>query len=274
MLAGAALHNGDYASFSRYRDKLTSQKGSNHGWALFSDAATAERDLNWDAALDKYKKCADDSDFIDPICSINVANIEFLQGNYSAAKADIDSVLAAHPRNPQAISEGIVISLRVGDTAEADRLHEVMVSLKPTFLDSIECLYYYGRNQPLLATSHCQASVRASPNDYGAWDNAAYVALDNGDFQTAVTYFSKSTQLFYASKDKHTVNQELDLWWGALTAEYYSGDKKRAKELYRSLQKTYPQYTTTLSLKQFPLLWSDTTVKLMDRAAADLQSSR
>jgi tetratricopeptide (TPR) repeat protein len=271
LLTGAAFHNRDYEAFRRLRTKLTSLKGNDNGWNLYVDGLTAQRELNWDVALEKYKKCDADSDFIDPVCLIAAATTELTQTNYSAAKTDIDKVLSEHPRNPDAVLQGIFINLRVGDIAEAERLHGVMNAIKPANADFMDCLYYYGRNQPLLATSHCQAAIRGNENNNTVWSNAGYAALDNGDFQSAITDFAKAWELFYASKEKHTVIEELDLWWGTLAAEYYSGDKKRAKELYRTLKKTYPQFATTIALKQLPLLWSDNTVKLMDKATEDLK---
>jgi hypothetical protein len=113
--------------------------------------------------------------------------------------------------------------------------------------------------------------MREHENDYGAWSNAGYVALDNGDFQSALAYFAKAWKLFYAPKDKHTGTQELDVCWGTIVAEYYSGDKKAAKNLYHALKENYPQYVVTTSLKQLPLVWSDATVKLIDKVAADLK---
>ena len=77
--------------------------------------------------------------------------------------------------------------------------------------------------------------------------------------------------MFYASKDKHTVTQEVDLCWGIIIADYYSGDKKSAKNLYREVKKNYPQLVTTTALKQLPLVWSDGTAKLIDRVAADFK---
>jgi len=271
LLAGAAFHNRDYEAFQRYRGQLTTLKGKDHAWNFYADGLTAQQELRWDDALDKFKKCAADGDMIDPICSIAAANTELTQSNYSAAKADIDEVLKTFPKNQDAVMSGIFINLRVGDYAEAERLHGIMNAIRPANADFMDCLYYYGRSQPLLATKPCQAAVQANQNSNTAWSNAGYAALDNGDFQSAISDFAKAWELFYASKEKHTVIQELDLWWGSMTAEYFSGDKKRAKELYNLLKKTYPQFTTTLSLKQLPLLWSDTTVKLMDKAEADLK---
>lgn len=180
-------------------------------------------------------------------------------------------MLSNHPRNQDVLSEGIFINLLVGNLGEADRLHEVLSSIKPANIEFTDCLYYYGRNQPLLATSHCQAAIRGNENSNTVWSNAGYAALDNGDFQTALSYFAKAWQIFYASKEKRTVTQELDLWWGSIIAEYYSGDKKRAKNLYHTLKKTYPDFAKTSDLKQLPLVWSDNTLKLIDRVSADLK---
>ena len=155
---------------------------------------------------------------------------------------------------------------------ERGKVMHMMKSTDPLGNDEFtDCLYYYGRNQALLASSHCQAAIRANESNYGVWSNAGYVALDNRDFQSAIAYFSKALQLFYDSKNKYTVTQELDVCWGMIVAEYYSGERKKATTLYRAVKKQYPQFVTTGSLKQLPLVWSEYTVKLIDRVTADLK---
>jgi tetratricopeptide (TPR) repeat protein len=250
---------------------VTTLKGQNNGWALFAEGWAAEKDLNWTLALEKYRKCDGDSDFIDPICIIAVTRTELTQGSYSAAKSDIDEALSRYPENHDVIAEGIFVNLLVGNSADADRLHEALKATPSGTDEFTDCLYYYGRNQPLLATSHCEAAIRANQNSYVVWSNAGYVALDNGDFQTALSDFSKAIQLFDASKDKHTVIQEVDVCWGAILAQYYSGDKKDAKALYRAVKKDYPQFTTLGALKQLPLIWSEATAKLVEKVAAEFK---
>ena len=271
LLAGAAFHNRDYDSFRRFRDKVTALKGDTNGWMLFAAGVAAEKDINWDVALDKYRKCDADSDFIDPICLVAAVRTELRQINYSAAKSDMDSALSRYPKSHDVLSEGVFINLLVGNTGEADRLHELLKTTTQGDDEGTDCLYYYGRNQPLLATGHCEAAIRGNGNNYSAWSNAGYAALDSGDFQSAVSRFSKAVQLFNASKEKHTGTQELDVCWGLIVAEYYSGDKKTAKSLYRALKKDYPEFVTTTALKRLPLVWSDGTVKLIDKVAADFK---
>ena len=67
--------------------------------------------------------------------------------------------------------------------------------------------------------------------------NAGYAALDAVDFKSAFSYFSKALQLFSASKKKHTGTQELDVCWGTILAEYYSGDTKDAESVVSSGEK-------------------------------------
>src|SRR5207245_1568414 len=106
---------------------------------------------------------------------------------------------------------------------------------------------------------------------YVAWSNAGYVALDNLDFSNALSCFGKASQLFYASKEKHTVTQELDLSWGLVLARYYSGDEKGAKTLFHAIKKTYPQFISSSELKQLPLVWSSITVRLVDGFTAKVR---
>jgi tetratricopeptide (TPR) repeat protein len=241
-----------------------------NGWRLFTDGLAAERNLNWDAALDGFRKCDADKDFIDSICKVAIVSTELRKFDFSAAKADIDVAVSRYPKDHSVLAEGIFVNLLFGNTADADHLHEVMKATEPQPQDeSSNCLYYYGRNEASLASSHCQAAIRNNENEYEVWSNAGYVALDNRDFQSAIDYFSKAAQLFYNSKNKHTVTQELDVSWGILIAEYYLGDKKKAKNLYRELKKDCPQFMNTTALKQLPLVWSDYTVKLFDIIVAD-----
>lgn len=271
LLTGAAFHNGKYDLFRQLGTKVTTLKGQNNGWALFVAGLTAEEDLNWTLALEKYRKCDADNDFIDPICIVAVTRTEVMQSSYSAAQTDIDEAISRYPENHDVIAEGIFVDLLVGNFEDADRLHASLKAAPAPNDEFTDCLYYYGKNQPRLATVHCEAAIRGNEKSYVAWSNAGYAALDNGDFQSAVSYFRKAVQLFYDSKEKHTVTQELDVSWGTIVADYYGGDKKDAKNVYHLLKKDYPQFGTTTSLKQLPLVWSDTTIKLIDKIIADFK---
>jgi tetratricopeptide (TPR) repeat protein len=158
----------------------------------------------------------------------------------------------------------------VGDKDEAKQLHGTLESSNSVD-DSSDCLYYYALGQPALASQHCDAMITASKDSNIAWSNAGYVALDNGDYKTAVTYFVKARGLYDDSKIKHTVAEELDLTWGLTLAAYYSGDKKDARSLYRAIKKTYPDFSAPSSLRQLPLVWSDNTLALVEKVVAEFK---
>jgi outer membrane protein assembly factor BamD (BamD/ComL family) len=270
MLAGAALHNKDYDSFRRLTTKITALKPDN-GWQAFLNGLAAERELNWDTAVGDFKNCDHDDDFIDPICSVNAMQVEIRRLNYAAAKADLDKLLSDYPTNHNVLTEGIFLELLLENPKEADRLHEVLESTAQGSENSTNCLYYYARDQSKLASSYCEAAIRDNETGYGAWSNAGYVALDNLDFPSALSDFGKASQLFYASNEKYTVTQELDVSWGNILARYYSGDEKGAESLFQAVKKTYPEFLTSSALKQLPLVWSSTTVRLVDGFTAKVR---
>ena len=268
MLAGAAYHNEDWNTFRKYSDKVTAVQSSN-GWQLYREGVSAERDLNFAGAEEIYRRCDADKNFIDPVCIVRVASVETRQGKVTSAKSDIDSALSHYPRNRSVLTEAIFINFLVGNSAEAQRLHDILGQLGHTASDdSTDCLYYYGINQSSLATAHCAAVLKSHDSQYGAWSNAGYVALDNGDFSSAVSDFVKAQQLFNDSKQKHTVTQQLDVEWGLILAEYCSGNINDAKSLYDDIQKSYPQFTSAASLQNLPLVWSENTKALIDQVAA------
>ena len=68
----------------------------------YMSGVAAERELNWNDAVEKYKKCDADTDFIDPVCLISAIRAELRQMNYSAAKTTWTNVrylsLSEEPR--------------------------------------------------------------------------------------------------------------------------------------------------------------------------------
>ncbi len=272
LLAGAALHNQDFVSFQQFCAKINEIKGGDNGWQLYRDGVSAELNLDFDKAQEKYRKCDDDEDFIDSVCILRLASVETRSGHYDSAKTDIDKALARYPQNHSVLSEAIFIDFLKGNSSDARRVHDSLALLKHDDHDEgTDCLYYYALNQPGLATEHCAKSLDANPKEYTPWSNAGYVALDNGEYQSALTYFSKARECYNASTEKHTVTEEVDLTWGIVLAGYFSGDRKDTKTIYRALNKEYPDLSTLPALKQLPLIWSDRTQALMIRVRADFK---
>lgn len=272
LLAGAALHDNDINSFNQLTARLNQIKGDNNGWQLYRDARSAALNLDFKTARDKFSKCDQDDDFIDVVCILDLANVETRLGSYDSAKTHIDSAIQRYPKDHTVISEAIFIDLLSGNAADAKRLHDSLSKLSrvPTD-DGTDCLYFYSINQPLLASEPCANSIQANEKNYTAWSNAGYVALDNGQYQSALTYFAKAKTIFDSSTEKHTVAEDLDLTWGLVLAGYFDGDRKDAKALYRDIKKEYPDFSTVLALKQLPLIWSDTTQELIGKVIADFK---
>jgi len=272
LLEGAAIHNVDSDLAVKLSSKITSLKGDNNGWKLYFEGRTAVNDLNFDLALEKFRKCDSDSDFIDPACIVSVASVETRQGYRDLAKSDISTAVSRYPTSRVVLSEAIFINLLVGDTGEATRLHEILGSKQHTAQDEFtDCLYYYGMNEAVAAAPHCAAAISGNEKNYTVWSNAGYVALDAGQPQSALSYFTKARDLFYAETQKHTGAQELDLSWGLTLAAYYCGEKKEAKALYHAIKKTYPQFATVSALKQLPLVWSANTQMMINKVIADFR---
>ena len=99
-------------------------------------------------ALEKYKKCDADGDFIDPICLLAVARTEIRRGNYGVAKSDMDAVLSRYPKNSGVLLEGIFINLLVANPGEADRLHELLKAIPPRNCEFTDCLLLL-RSEPI-----------------------------------------------------------------------------------------------------------------------------
>jgi tetratricopeptide (TPR) repeat protein len=258
LLEGAAIRTGDRDNAVSLAKKIYSLKGSENGWRYYFEGVNAQRELNFSAAIEKYRKCDADDDFMDPICIVSVARAELQSGDRDKSKQDIDGAVLRYGRNRSVLSEAMFIDIVTGNSAEARRLHDVWLGAPHGDQDDFsECLYYYATNQSSLATEHCSAAREKSPHQYVSWSNSGWVALDNGQYRTAAQYFAKASELYYASKDKHTVAQELDVNMGVIVATYLAGDVKDARSLFKALAKAYPDFTTMSALKQLPLVWSD-----------------
>ncbi|MGA7521046.1 MAG: hypothetical protein WBW84_01100 [Acidobacteriaceae bacterium] len=272
LLAGAALRSGDVDTFHSLNSKIADLKGAPGGWALYADGVAAEKNLDFTSALEKFRACDADDDFIDSACIIAAASTEARQGQYQAAKNDISLAVNRYPADHSALAEAIFIDLLTGDVEHATQMHSQLKALPSISQDEFsDCLYYYGINQSSLAEPYCSEATRDSPESGVAWSNAGYVAIDEGDFASAARYFTKAKDIYDSSKEKHTVTEELDLSWGIAITLYGSGDRKDAKALYRAIKKTYPEFSNLSTLKQLPLLWSERTQALIGQVIAEFR---
>jgi tetratricopeptide (TPR) repeat protein len=273
LLEGAALRAGNSTAFQNLDQRVRSLKGANNGWQLYRDGLAAQQQLNWDAALDAFRRCDADPDFVDPICAVSIANVELKQGTRAAAQRDINTTLNRFSQNTSVLSEAVFIDLVTGDRAAVRALHAQLTSSPFPPSHASECLYFYGIDEPGQASAHCLAAVSADSKSNVAWSNAGYVALDLGQYDTAMSDFAQAESLYEAANATHTVTQELDLYWGLLIAGYMAGNKDEARELYLEIAKENPDFSSVEKLQQLPLVRSKQTLTLMTKVTAELTSS-
>ena len=271
LLEGAAYRTGDKDMVTRLDKRIQTTKGLNNGWQLYVNGVAEEQDLKWDAALEDFRKCAADSDFVDPICSIEVADVELMQGSRAEAKAHIDAAMVQYFASASVVEQAIFTDLVIGDKVAAKELYVKLAKKVSRPSDATECLYYYGIDQPSLANDYCVANINANSETISAWSNAGYVALDIGQYQTASVDFGKAAKLYGAEKIKHTVKDELDLMVGAIVAAHETGDQKDAKAWYKDLKKSYPDFASMEALRKLPLVWSSQTQTLVTKTLSDLK---
>jgi tetratricopeptide (TPR) repeat protein len=273
LLEGAALRSGNSDLFHALDQRLRTLKGAENGWQLYRDGLSAQQQLNWDVALDDFRRCDADPDFIDPICAVSIANVELKQGTRDAAQRDIDATLTRFSQNHSVLSEAVFIDLVTGNQPAVRSFHARLAAGPTPPSHASECLYFYGIDDPSQASPHCLAAVSADDKSNVAWSNAGYVALDLGQYDTAMSDFSQAESLYEAANATHTVTQELDLYWGLLLAGYMAGNKEEARNLFLEIQKENPDFSSVDKLQQLPLVRSRQTVTLMTRVAAELTSS-
>jgi len=270
LLEGAALRSNNTDAFHRLDQQIRSLKGTNNGWQLYRDGLAAQEQLNWDVALDDFRRCDADPDFIDPICAVSIANVELKQGTRAAAQRDIDAALTRFSQNNAVMSEAAFIDMVTGNQAAVKTLHARLAAGPAPPSDASECLYFYGIDEPSQASAHCLAAISANDKSNVAWSNAGYVALDLGQYDTAMSDFAQAESLYEVANATHTVTQELDLYWGLLLAGYMAGNKDDAKELYLEIQKENPDFSSVDKLQQLPLVRSRQTIALMTKVSAEL----
>ena len=148
LLAGVYLHNGEFDYFKQITSKITEIKEANNAWQLYIDGIAALKNLDYTAAKEKFQKCEEDEDFLDPSCLTELADIEATNGDYASAQSHIESAMKRYPKNHEAISRAIFIYLLQGKSQDATQNHNKLSFLTHEPQDDFtECLYYYGVNK-------------------------------------------------------------------------------------------------------------------------------
>jgi tetratricopeptide (TPR) repeat protein len=262
VLAGVAYHGASTQqdTWKQYAGRLSAMS-PNSFWAQMLQGFDAYDQKQSDKASAAFV-AAEKYDFPDSAPYLILATWYDAASDMGDANDQINAGLASVPDDPQLLSEGIFISLREHDNAEAGRRFSSLEQSHRGELvtESAGCLYYYGIGQSLDALPYCAQQIGMSPNDHTAHSNYGWAALDANQFPLAVREFSQAYKIAYPNWNQLSETQVIDLLWGFAIADYNTGDKKNAHKLVRIIRKNFPSAATITGLQQKPLLWSATTM--------------
>lgn len=94
----------------------------------------------------------------------------------------------------------------------------------------------------------------ANPENHTAHSNYGWAALDADEFALALQEFSTAQRLVRSSNISDL--SSVDLVWGLLLANWWSGNETEAKRAYDVLASFGDQYTQVARLKKLPLVFS------------------
>jgi len=262
VIAGLAFH-GVASTNDRFADivqRLT-VADSNNFWQEILRGYTA-MSQNHDSDAVAAFQAAERDDFPDGAPYAALSSLYLQNLDIGQASDQVTVGLSLFPEDPQLLRQGIFVSLLSRNASEARRRFEELERVFPGTRDTLAagCLYYYGTEQSAPALSYCSRSVQESPNDHIAHSNYGWAALDANQFQLAATEFSKAYDQVSAKWNSLPETQVVDLVWGFLIADYYSGERKKVHKLLEIIRKSYPNAATVTGLQQMPLLWSPTTM--------------
>lgn len=266
VLAGVAYHGASTQqdTWKEYAVQLAAID-SDSFWAHMSEGFDASDQKQREKAVAAFL-AAEKNDFPDSAPYLILASWYGAASDIGDANDQINAGLASVPDDPQLLSQGIFISLRERDNAEAARRFSSLQQSHRGQLVTLGagCLYYYGIGQPLDALPYCAQQIEMSPNDHTAHSNYGWAALDASDFPLALREFSQAYKIAYPNWNQLTETQVIDLLWGFTIADYYTGDKKSAHKFVRAIRQSFPSDATITGLQQTPLLWSATTMSRIE----------
>jgi len=266
VLAGVAYHGASTQqdTWKQYALQLAGISADSF-WAHISQAFDAYDQKQNEKAVTEFT-AAEKYDFPDSAPYLILATWYDASSDMGDANDQVSAGLVSVPNDPQLLNEGVFISLREHDNAEAGRRFSLLEQSHRGELLTLSagCLYYYGIGQASDALPYCAQQIEMSPNDHTAHSNYGWAALDANEFTLALQQFSQAYKIAYPNWSKLTAVQIADLLWGSAIADYNVGDKKHAHQLVQLIRKDLPTAATITGLQQMPLLWSQTTMQRIE----------
>jgi hypothetical protein len=185
-----------------------------------------------------------------------------LQGAFDELKP----ALASMPQNSRLLRSAVFLDLQLNDfRSAADHFSTLQeTTADPRQIDSTGCIYFVVIGQPRSAMNHCKASAEADPANHTAHSNYGWAALDADEFNLALQEFTTARNLVGDGKIGQA--SSVDLVWGLLLSNWWTGNETEAKRLYDILASYGNRYTSISEIKKMPLVFSQSQLSRMQSA--------
>ena len=134
----------------------------------------------YDASYNDYKRCIS-CDSLHVMCLLKKAGLDIVLGNFSIARAHINSALKKDQYEPYAYYLRGRLYKTMGDTAEALSAYMTSLEVNPSYYESyIEAGLIYAAQKNDLAKDYYSSAIALKPGSVEAWYNKAMFLQETG----------------------------------------------------------------------------------------------
>lgn len=134
----------------------------------------------YDASYNDYKRCLS-CDSTHVMCLLKKAGLDIVLGNFSIARAHINSALRTDAYEPYAYYLRGRLYKTLGDTSEALSAYMTSLEVNPSYYDSyIEAGLIYAAQKNDLAKDYYTSAIGLKPSSIEAWYNKAMYLQETG----------------------------------------------------------------------------------------------
>jgi tetratricopeptide (TPR) repeat protein len=188
--------------------------------------------------------------------------------DFGAAANELQPALSRWNENPRLLGFAIFVDLLQKKYELAARHFSALQDSAADPLDVFEsgCLFYVPVGKPRAAMENCKKVVDSKPDNHTAHSNYAWAALDANEYSLALSEFSFARTLMLADTSSVSEQSMVDLSWGLILANWWSGNEDEAKRIFDLLAANSPSYINLAYVKKLPLVWSDLQLSRIEGA--------
>lgn len=176
--------------------------------------------------------------------------------DFGAAATELKPALASMPENSRLLQHAIFVDLLQNNLIAASEHLSTLTdsTADPEQTHAAGCIYYMAVGNPTTAIPECKAVLESKPNSHTAHSNYAWALFDAGEYSSALEEFNKARSLMQPQNWTKTAG--IDLTWGLLLSNWWTGNEGEAKKLHDLLFSSGFEYVNVSELKKLPLVWS------------------